>query len=242
MHLPSRLDHPPDPPPLGLILLKADQTLEREALHWLGEPTPAFHVSRIMSGDEATPESLSAMREGLVSAASLLPNIEFASVGYACTSASALIGSAKVSELIRQGCQTRHVTDPMTALVALARDLGVTRFALISPYVEDVNEPLRAALAKSGVSTDIFGTFNTPREADVARISTQSIVESAIKLGRQSAVDAVFLSCTNLRTQTAIPVIEAAINKPVLSSNSALLLHMTHLQRQMPRLAPDSTL
>lgn len=235
------LDDNPNSGPLGLIVLKADLTLEREARHWIGDPSVPLHISRIMSGEEVTPETLGAMEADLKGAAELLPDITFSVVGYGCTSASALLGADTVSSLIGEGCNTRHVTDPMTALVVSARTLGVSRLALVSPYIEPVNEPLRSALAKHGLSTEVFGTFDTAREADVARIATASIVEAGIKLGRLSEVDAVFLSCTNLPTRAAIPEIEAAIRKPVLSSNSALFHHMTLLRAQMPSLSVDST-
>ncbi|MEM9715241.1 MAG: Asp/Glu racemase, partial [Pseudomonadota bacterium] len=66
-------------------------------------------------------------------------------------------------------------------------------------------------------------------EAKVVRISIKSVVDAAINLGSDPNVDAVFLSCTNLRTLEAIPKIEAAIGKPVLSSNYCLGWHMRAL-------------
>ena len=45
----------------------------------------------------------------------------------------------------------------------------------------------------------------------------------------ETGCDAVFLSCTNLRTLNVIPEIEARIGKPVLSSNQVLAWHLLRL-------------
>jgi len=52
----------------------------------------------------------------------------------------------------------------------------------------------------------------------------------------QVEVDAIFLSCTNLRTLDVIAPIEERIGKPVLSSNLVLSWHMCRLAQigQMP--------
>ena len=67
------------------------------------------------------------------------------------------------------------------------------------------------------------------RETNVVRISTASIIDAAIKLGRDPAVDSVFISCTNLRTAQAIPQISDVIKKPVFSSNYCLAWHLKSL-------------
>lgn len=229
--LPYTVD-PDDPKatPMGLIVLQTDETIEPEfAAHFAEHPSPLY-VSRIASAPNVSTDSLADMERLLPAAADLLPKARrYNVVGYGCTSASSVIGSARVQELVQQTCQTTHVTNPLRAALACAEDHGVSRFALLSPYVEEVNVPLRAAFAKGGISTDVFGTFAEAKEAKVVRISTDSIVEAACKLGADAAVEAVFLSCTNLRTQRAIPQIRARIGKPVFSSNQCLGWHMEQL-------------
>lgn len=235
----------PDNPslqPMGLIVLQADETLEPEfQRHFVGHPSPIY-VSRIPSQDAVTPEALTAMEQDLPAAARLLPKARpFSVVGYGCTSASTLIGSERVAEMIKRGCSTAEVTNPLRAAAAVAQHLGVSKLALISPYIEEVNEPLRQAFADRGLSTDVFGSFGQSDEATVVRISTRSVIEAAVRLGATKDVEGVFLSCTNLRTYDAVPEIEARTGKPVLSSNSALATHMKWLsdrsnERQVTRI------
>ena len=221
----------PAVPPMGLIVLQVDETIEPEFRRYFADdPSPIF-VTRIPSGEEATKDSLGAMESDLIAAAGLLPRARcYPVVGYGCTSASSIIGSERVETLIQQGCPTLHVTNPLRATVAWAETNGVSRFALLSPYIEEVNEPLRTAFARSGISTDAFGSFCEAQESRVARISGASIVDSAVDLGAASDVEAVFISCTNLKTFDPIRMIEARIGKPVLSSNRALAWHMKTLK------------
>ena len=220
----------PKASPMGLIVLQTDETIEPEfSAIFAGDPSPLY-VSRISSASEVSTDSLAEMEQKLPQAADLLPKARpYKVVGYGCTSASSVIGSERVEQLVQQTCATGAVTNPLRAAIACAADLGVSKLALLSPYVEEVNEPLRAAFAGAGLSTDIFGTFGEAEEAKVVRISTRSIIEAATELGGDALVEAVFISCTNLRTIAAIPEIRAHIKKPVLSSNQCLGWHMQQI-------------
>ncbi len=229
--LPYTLD--PDEPlavPMGLIVLQTDETIEPEFRSLFADDKSPLYVSRIPSGAEVNTDTLAQMETDLPAAADLLPKARpYRVVGYGCTSASSVIGSERVEQMVKQTCSTATVTNPLRAASACAKHLGVSKFALLSPYIEEVNTPLRSAFAEQGISMDVFGTFGESEEAKVVRISTDSVVEAAVRLGEDPTVDAVFLSCTNLRTLAAIPRIEAQIGKPVLSSNQSLAWHMKHL-------------
>ena len=229
IHLDATLDPDMTPAPLGLIVLQSDETLELELATDAPDLARRSYVSRIPSAAEVSTDSLLAMKSELSRAASLLPPQPLAAVGYGCTSASAVIGSEAVAEIIAASCQTKKVTNPLAATVARAADLGISRLALVSPYVEAVNQPLCAAFARHGLEMTPRGSFNIANEHAVTRISIESIVRAAIRLGKDSNAEGVFLSCTNLRTLRAIPMIEEVIGKPVISSNSALFWHLRAL-------------
>ncbi|MDG2340999.1 MAG: Asp/Glu racemase, partial [Paracoccaceae bacterium] len=152
--------------------------------------------------------------------------LRYSVVGYGCTSASSIIGSDQVEKLVQKTCDVETVTNPLRAATAYAAHKGISKLAMLSPYIGEVNIPMRAAFSKAGISTDVFGTFGEAEEAKVARISTDSVVEAAARLGADDSVEGVFLSCTNLKTFDAIPKISELIGKPVFSSNSSLAWHM----------------
>ena len=173
------------------------------------------------------------MEHHISASAKLLPQSrEFSVIGYGCTSASAIIGSEKISDLIKSGCSTREVTNPLLAATEYAKHLGVTKLALLSPYIEEVNTPLRKAFEINGLSTEAFGPFGEGQEEKVARISESSTIEAAITLGQDASTEAVFISCTNLRTFNCLDNIANKIDKPVFSSNQSLVWHMKKLSQR----------
>ncbi len=215
---------------LGMIVLQTDETLEHDLRRSFTAPDISLYVSRVPSGADVTPDTLAQMSAALPVAAKLLPpELSYDVVGYGCTSGTAVIGAEKIAEQVRAGCRTKHVTDPLTALSALCEAKGITRLAFLSPYIETVSRTLRDALAAEGVTSPIFGSFNEAEETKVAKISKDSLYEAAMTLGAAPEAQAIFLSCTNLRTLDVIPRIEADLGKPVFSSNQALIWHMRDL-------------
>ena len=150
-------------------------------------------------------------------------------MGYGCTSGTSVIGTDAISGLIRQGCHAERVTEPVSGLIAACRTLGISKLGFLSPYIEDVSATLRTTLAKAGLTSPVFGSFNEAVEEKVARIDGPSIVAASARLAAEGGIDGLFLSCTNLRTLDVINEIEDQTGLPVLSSNLVLAWHMARL-------------
>ncbi len=222
------------PVQIGLIVLQADETIEDDLRQLLPKDVSCL-VSRVPSGAEVTTSTLREMEHRLTEAAALFPrSARFAAIGYGCTSGTAEIGVERVTELVQAGATSRAVSNPVTALIDACARLGVTCLGLVSPYVAPVSDRLRQVLRDAGIDTPRFASFEEPLEENVARIGTASVVNAAVALGRDDDCEAVFLSCTNLRTLAAIPEIEAEIGKPVLSSNQVLAWHLCQLAGASP--------
>lgn len=212
---------------LGLVVLQVDETLEQDFRRLFAGPDIALYVSRIPSGSDLTPDTIARMETDLPMAAGLLPPAaQFDSVGYGCTSGTTLIGADRVGALIRGSVQTRNVADPLSAAIAALRSLGLSRLAIVSPYIDAVSQPVRAAFDAAGFRVGASVSFGEEVEARVARIDPASIRAAALEVGRHADVEAVFLSCTNLRTLGIIDDLEAELGKPVLSSNQVLAWQM----------------
>lgn len=214
-------------PAMGLIVLRVDETIETEFRSFLPPDVARLYVTRVQSGDDLTPDSIAGMEANLGTAASLLPSAGgYDVVGYACTSGTAQIGEESVRDLVTAGVKTRHVTNPLTAALAAFENFGLTRVGIVSPYVASVAEPLRATFVSRGIAIPDMLSFGEEVEARVARIDPQSIVEAARALAGRSEMDAVFLSCTNLRTHDILAPLTEELGIPVLSSNQVLAWHM----------------
>lgn len=220
---------------IGLLVLQADETIEDDFRELL-DPSVRCLVSRVPSSTEVSLDSLGDMAGHISAAAALFPRgREFDAVGYACTSGTAQIGVERILNLVRMGTDARSVSEPVSALVAACKTLGVRRIAILSPYVESVSEKLRSVLTSYGIATPIFGSFREPNEASVARIDHAATLEAARALSGKVEVDALFLSCTNLPTLAVIDPLEAETGRPVLSSNLVLAWHLMKLVGAKPK-------
>lgn len=217
-----------DPVALGLLALKTDETIEGDFRRIFAPEVP-IHISRVPSSAEVSAANLREMAGHITASAQLLPDAApFGAVGYGCTSATAQIGADEIARLVQGGVRTPAVSNPLSALVAACDHMGIKEVAFLSPYVADVSDTLRSALAGQGVTSPVFGSFNEASEAAVVRIDAPSIIAAAVALAGQGG-QAVFLSCTNLRTLDVIAQIEAETGLPCLSSNQVLAWHMAQL-------------
>jgi maleate isomerase len=224
MPLPFALDDGPAPrAAIGLIVLQTDESLEAEAPRIFPEPDVTLHVSRIPFDPEVTPETLAAMADALPRAAALLPTGRgLDAVGYACTSGATVIGPERVAETIRAAHPRAAATDPISAAIDALRALGARRLGFLTPYQPPVSAAMRARLEAAGFEIAAFGSFEEATDARVARIAPASTLAAAKALGAAPEVDAVFAACTNLRSFGVIAAAEAALGKPMVSSNLAL--------------------
>ena len=209
-------------PKIGLIVLQADESIETDMRRMMPHDVELL-VSRLPSSTEVTSDSLAQMAGVLTKSASLFPEgVKFATIGYGCTSGTAEIGVSKIAELISEGANAVEITEPVSALIAACRSLKITQIGLVSPYIAQVSETLCEVLMRAGISVTTFASFNEAEESKVVRIAPASIAKAAIEMGNSGECEAVFLSCTNLRTLDIIDDVESAIDLPVLSSNQVL--------------------
>lgn len=214
---------------LGLIVLQADEAIEGEFRRWAGFDGVALHHSRVPSGAHLTAETIRDMETALPEAAGLLPE-SCDAIGYACTSGATIIGEDRVVEIVGAARPGAAVTDPLTAVKAALRTLGLTRIGFVTPYVADVSGAMRRNLEEAGLRIVSFGSFEQSEERIVARIAPASILQAVLAIGGSEDCEAVFVSCTNLRTLDIIGEAEATLGKPVISSNQALAWHMLRLE------------
>jgi maleate isomerase len=212
---------------LGLIVLQVDETIEQDFRRIFCARDIALYISRVASGTVLTRDTITQMAVDLPQAVKLLPPaVAFDAIAYACTSGTTLIGAAQVAQLVQENAQTRAVCNPLSASIAALHALDVRSVGIVSPYVANVALPIQQAFIDAGFAVPQTLSFGEEIEQHVARIDPASIHAAACEIGRADEVDAVFLSCTNLRTLDIIADLEAQIGKPVVSSNQALAWHM----------------
>lgn len=222
---------------LGVIVLASDEVLEADLRRLVPDPGVRVHHSRIASAPEVDAASLAAMADTLTAAAGLLPaSVGLDAIGYACTSAATVLGPDQVARRIAAAHPGVPATDPLSALIAACRGLQVQRIGLVSPYVAEVSDALRARLRHAGIAVTAFGSFERREEHEVARIAPDSIRDALLAIGSAPACEAVFASCTNLRAVEVLAGVEAGLGKPALASTQVLAWHLLRLARVDDRL------
>lgn len=215
---------------LGVIVLQSDETLEPELGPVFAREGVAFYHSRVPSANEVTPETLMRMKQDLPLAASLLPTAHpLDVVAYACTSGTTIIGIDAVAEAIHASHPQAQVTNPFISLLAACEHLGVRRLGFVTPYLPSVSIVMRGLLEEHGLEVAAFGSFEQESDRAVARIAHASVISAVETIAREADADAVFASCTNLRSFAIVDEIERRINRPMLTSNLVLAWHMAKL-------------
>jgi len=215
---------------IGLVVLATDHTIEHEWRGLLTQDGVAFYESRVYNSADITPERLAEMEERIAPAVALIrPAERIDVVAFGCTSASMVIGEDKVFARIHEARPGVACTTPITAALAALRALGVRRAALLTPYVRSINDYMRNYIEARGLSITRMASYELANDNEVARIDAASLRTGVERLARHEDVDAVFVSCTSLRIAQLIPEIEAAIGKPVISSNYAMAWHALRL-------------
>ncbi len=215
---------------IGLIVLATDHTIEHEFRQMMRLDGVALYQSRIQNAAQINAATLAEMERGIASATGvILPGIKLDVVAYGCTSGTVVIGEDRVFQRIHESRPDIACTTPITAAIAGLKKLGAGRIALLTPYVEDVNQLLRRFIEARGIAVPAMGSFNHEDDNEVARIAPESTKAAVRELARDPNVDGVFVSCTSLRVAAIAEELENELGKPVTSSNHALAWHCLRL-------------
>lgn len=206
------------------VITPFDLVLDREYWRWLPE-NASLHVTRTPTvelpvGIEFA--SLVSQAAVIMRAVKDLAIADPEVVVYACTSGSfveGLAGEARLRSAMEEAGARRAITASGALLTALEA-LGSRRVAVGTPYDGEVTQKLSQFLSEAGYET-VSNAF-LGLTGDIFRVSAGSVRALALAADRPDA-DAVFLSCTNLRTFRILPELERELGKPVLSANQVMM-------------------
>jgi len=209
---------------LGLIVLQSDVTIEDEIHYYFADQPISLFVNRIPFENEVTPETLKEMENHLGQTMSLFPlEAEFDAMGYGCTSGAMHIGGDKISTLVSEHRPCKHVSNPLDAAIAAFKFKEIKKIAYLGPYSEEMCVTMINRFIDAGFEVPASASYDETEDRFVGRIDPESIKRDAINLAKKNPdVDAVFISCTNMKCADVIPQIEAETGIFALSSNQSL--------------------
>lgn len=215
---------------MGLLALATDRVGEPDTKDFLaGLDGVELFTTRVPMSPVATPETLAGIGPHLEAAARLLvPGSRLDVIGFSCTSGTVAIGCAAVAEAIRRARPAIAVTTPIEAGAEALRRLGCHRISLLVPYLPATADLVCGFFEDQGFAIDRKSTFDLDGDPDMNRVTPECLIAEG-KRGVHAASDALFISCTGLATAPVIAPLEAAIGRPVVSSNQALAWHALRL-------------
>lgn len=217
--------HEPDGPPrdgwlsrIGFIVPASNAVVEYEIARMLPDGMSA-HYARAPHHPERKVR-LGMMIEALPQLARDLAAADVDGVSFACTTGSFSEADYEMRALdaIRQAGCRRPGTTTTAALEAIDA-LRVRHLAVVSPYPDDYNELLRRYFETRGVRVTRLSSLLSEQPESIL---PEQVSDFCLANADPSA-DAVFISCTKLRTLEVVSDIEARLGMPVFSSIGASL-------------------
>ena len=211
---------------LGLIVPSWNTVMEFEC----GRMAPvgvSLHVARIAHTAD-TEDNLRAMARVFPATADLLAHARVDAVCFGCTASGFIQEGAGADAALARAVAERTGIPTVTtsqAIVDALQRLGAERVAVASPYEAWLNERLRAYLEGAGFAVVGIAGFGTQEHA---RCSLEETCRLAEGVATDDA-EALLISCTNFRTLEIIDHLEAALSRPVVTSNQASLWRLLAL-------------
>ncbi|MBJ8345718.1 Asp/Glu/hydantoin racemase [Antrihabitans sp. YC2-6] len=202
------------------IIVPYDFALDREIWRWTPKRVSLLITRTAQLGLPSTvamAESISTDR-AVRNATRRLLTTDPAAIVYLCTSGSFIRGAAgeeQMRAVMRKAGAPAAVTTA-GALVQACRALDISKIAVATPYIDSVTQRLHTFLDESAV--DVVSSIGLGREDRIWQVPEENIVD-LVHAADDPRADAVFVSCTNLRTYGLIRQLEIDLGKPVLTAN-----------------------
>jgi maleate cis-trans isomerase len=207
-------------PRVGLMVPINNTTFEAEIMHWL--PAGAHCTTlRIPRGKGLlTPETLPAYKAEALKLARQFASPDIDVVAYGCTAAGFISGPAGDAQLAAElaAITGKPVVTTARSMVLALQEVGANDIALVTPYMDTVNDQLKAFLADGGIRVRRFNSFYAPDVDALGRIKSDAVD----RLARETiddGCDALFIACAQLPTQDILDGLRRDLGKPVFSSN-----------------------
>ena len=147
---------------------------------------------------------------------------QFDLVIYGCTAAGVLVGpsgNARMVDRLRE--RTRATVVSTTgAMVEALRGAGVLNTAVVTPYLQPVNDGLRDYLESSGIHVETLNSFFCKTTAELGRITEDQVLELARRIVTARS-KSLFIACSQLPTLNVVAQLRAKLEIPVWSSIQA---------------------
>ena len=204
---------------VGLMVPINNTTMEREVLAWLpaGSTCTTLRIPR--GKGMLTAETLPDYKASALALATQFADPGIDVVAYGCTAAGFISGPAGDARLQAElGSVTgKPVVTVARSMVLALQEAGAREIALVTPYLDAVNEQLKAFLADGGIRVRRFDSFYAKDVDELGRIEAPAVARLARET-MDDGCDALFIACAQLPTRDILGGLEREFKRPALSS------------------------
>jgi maleate isomerase len=209
---------------IGLIVPSSNSVMEVDFYRNLPKNI-TLHVARMYLYDTTVAGEEEMLDAHFPKALSDLATVVPDAVVFGCTSAGALRGNDYDAELCKR------ITDvakcPSVSVIASARKaterLKLKKIAVITPYIEALNQRIKASLEDDGVEVVAIHGLGIDHNHSIGMVEPEKIHQFTMEKVKGLAIDGVFLSCTNFRAMEVYKDLQEELGVPVITSNQVAL-------------------
>lgn len=213
---------------IGMIVPSSNTNAEPDCL-MLAPAGVTIHTTRSGGYDVAAIPDSDEMRrfarQALDEQLQLLVDGRVELIAYACTSAT-LADGPEFDLAFCDEITTKTGLPAVTtagALIEAIRELGAQRVAFTSPYVSQLADDAVDFIEQCGIEVVNQAGF----DKQLSSLEQNALTpQDAYRMGLaadHSRAELLVISCTDYRVLEAVPALEQALGKPVITSNSALM-------------------
>jgi len=207
---------------VGLMVPANNTTMEHELLTWLPAGSTCT-TARIPRGKGMlTADTLPEYKAQALALARQFATPAIDVLAYGCTAAGFISGPAGDAALQNElgVVSGKPVVTTARSMVLALQEIGAKDIALVTPYLDDVNERLKAFLNDGGIRVRRFASFYAQNVDELGRIEAGAVA----RLARETvddACDALFIACSQLPTAAILEGLGRELGRPALSSIQA---------------------
>jgi len=210
-------------PRIGLITLASDFRIEKDFNNVIYGKDIDLFCNRIKCYNPLTNETLKKMADDITDVTKeILPDQKLDCVAYGCTSGSIAAGYDSIFEKVNKAKPNTKVSTPITAAIKGMKKLGIKNLSIFTPYTSEINDSVAKFFNKENYNINDMNYFDIASDLDIGKVDSNHLF-SVLKKIDLSKSDALFVSCTALPVLSLINDLEKELNKPVISSNQALI-------------------
>lgn len=207
---------------IGLLLPSSNTTQEPEFTRILPDGV-SLHSARLPLR-MVDPSSTAAIVEDIETESQKLADADVDAIVLAATAPSSRNGLGYDQELIKriEAASGKKATTASTALIQALTVLNATRLVIAAPWSDATNATSVAFIEASGFTVLAHSAMGHVSNLEIGLLDEQTAYDMGVAVDRPDA-QAVMLACGNWLTTGIVDRLEAAVGKPVLTTNQVSL-------------------